>query len=51
MVFVTLILLTVVKVDLINFGLTKMFYKTGKTTLLEPGTEVYVHHNVLFKSD
>jgi len=37
------------KVDLINFGIIKMFYITGKPTLLGPGTEVYVHYNVLFK--
>jgi len=32
-----------------NFGLTKMFYITGKPTLMGPGTEVYVRYNVLFK--
>jgi len=27
----------------------KMFYITGKLTLLGPGTEVYVYYKVLFK--
>jgi len=26
-----------------------MFYITGKLTLLVPGTEVFVHHKVVFK--
>jgi len=49
MVLLTLIVLIVLKVDSINFGIIKMFYITGKPTLLGPGTEVYVHYNILFK--
>jgi len=45
MVLWTEILLIVLKVDLINFGIIK----TGKPSLLGPGTEVYVQYNVLFK--
>jgi len=33
----------------ISFGIIKMFYLTGKPTLLGSGTEVYVHYKVLFK--
>jgi len=49
MVLWTLILLIVLKVDYINFEIMKMFYITGKPTLLGPGTEVYIQYNVLFK--
>jgi len=45
----TLTVLIVLRVDWINFGIVKMFYITGKPTLLGPGTEVYVHYKVLFK--
>jgi len=49
MVLWTLMLLIVLKVNKINFGLIKMFYISGKPTLLVPGTEVYVRYNVLLK--